>query len=659
MSDLQRRTILFGAALAPFAAPMAPLALADTEPRPTDLVINVKDYGAFGDGSRDDTVAIEAAFKASGTTGTIYFPPGNYIYNGSGLDSVHPIGIIGAAKISTRITLGDSSYFINYSGRLPGLQMRELSFSGGKGAVKHTFTGTNVGGYYIVQNCEFRGYSESAIASDSSDMPYWHIRDCFFDSANTVNTIGVALGNGSDQCIVDACSFIRNRIHIKARRGNNFHITRCDLLQFSSDNSGGPRAAVWITPAPSNTNSGSGLTITGCKFGNEGMAAGDFRILYSDEMGGSSNGTMLPNLDSDSQGFISGHNISQNAFMGSGTDLSPIIYSTTPKVRDLIVSNNVVAGALPSYVLEFKSPSRTPDRLAQSNVIGPFTGQQATEFLPFELSNASGVGYWQDPQGLQQRSNTLRNWSSGTSASFAEILSIPVNSFTTVSSSKTDIPDAHGGGEAVRLLLAEATAALTCMRTTPFAIGRPTWVEFDVSSPADSAAATQFFASISDGGSIVHWRRCIEVPPRENGWVTYAYCFSPNDSGGGSTRITFSTTGSNEVGKSINIGRTRVYQANERQLGGRRPVVDAPATDERGATVLANNLRDTLISLGLVSGQLTNEALAPPVSSIARKVPLHSNSVGTAGQIALDSSFLYVCVSPDTWNRIPLTADKW
>jgi hypothetical protein len=47
-------------------------------------VVNVKDYGATGDGSTDDTTAIAAAFAVACSTtksGTLYFPSGTYINN--------------------------------------------------------------------------------------------------------------------------------------------------------------------------------------------------------------------------------------------------------------------------------------------------------------------------------------------------------------------------------------------------------------------------------------------------------------------------------------------------------------------------------------------------------------------------------------------------
>jgi hypothetical protein len=40
-------------------------------------------------------------------------------------------------------------------------------------------------------------------------------------------------------------------------------------------------------------------------------------------------------------------------------------------------------------------------------------------------------------------------------------------------------------------------------------------------------------------------------------------------------------------------------------------------------------------------------------------VPANSSAPGSVNQIASDGSYLYVCVSPDIWKRIPYDATPW
>jgi hypothetical protein len=58
-----------------------------------DLVQNVKNYGAKGDGVTDDTAAIQAAINAGGTT---YFPPGDYL--AAGLVAQNGMRLMGATR---------------------------------------------------------------------------------------------------------------------------------------------------------------------------------------------------------------------------------------------------------------------------------------------------------------------------------------------------------------------------------------------------------------------------------------------------------------------------------------------------------------------------------------------------------------------------------
>jgi hypothetical protein len=44
-----------------------------------NIILNVKDYGALGDGSTNDTAAIASAFAAAGVNSSVYFPKGIYL----------------------------------------------------------------------------------------------------------------------------------------------------------------------------------------------------------------------------------------------------------------------------------------------------------------------------------------------------------------------------------------------------------------------------------------------------------------------------------------------------------------------------------------------------------------------------------------------------
>ena len=70
----------------------------DRDP-PTELV-DVKAYGATGDGATDDTAAVQAAINSAGSGNTVFFPHGNYCING---------GIV-VTNPSVRLTGGSGTY---------------------------------------------------------------------------------------------------------------------------------------------------------------------------------------------------------------------------------------------------------------------------------------------------------------------------------------------------------------------------------------------------------------------------------------------------------------------------------------------------------------------------------------------------------------------
>lgn len=66
--------------------------------------VNVKDFGAKGDGSADDTASIQAAASAAGAGGSIYFPSG--VYKTTSTITLNNVGIVGDAVRSNNAATG-------------------------------------------------------------------------------------------------------------------------------------------------------------------------------------------------------------------------------------------------------------------------------------------------------------------------------------------------------------------------------------------------------------------------------------------------------------------------------------------------------------------------------------------------------------------------
>jgi hypothetical protein len=110
------------------------------------LALNVKDYGAFGNGTADDTTFIQAAINAADAAngGRVFFPPGNYKttaplvpHNNVTIAGVsgHAGGIVGASKI----TNAASHVFTQGSGLLQGFGLENINIQSSAGDVWHEF----------------------------------------------------------------------------------------------------------------------------------------------------------------------------------------------------------------------------------------------------------------------------------------------------------------------------------------------------------------------------------------------------------------------------------------------------------------------------------------------------------------------------------------
>jgi hypothetical protein len=124
--------------------------------------INVKDFGAVGNGSTNDTAALQAAIDATPAGGVLYFPPGNYITSAA-LQINRAITIQGAQKnFSVILCLANDGIVIN---KVSNVNIYDMELAQ---AVRYTTTPNS--------------YTGILVAGDTVNRPFNHCyRDVFID----------------------------------------------------------------------------------------------------------------------------------------------------------------------------------------------------------------------------------------------------------------------------------------------------------------------------------------------------------------------------------------------------------------------------------------------------------------------------------------------
>ncbi len=158
--------------------------------RLADMGVNVKDFGATGNGSTDDSAAIQAAITYSGAEGIVFFPPGIYNVGTTGIDLY--------SSISTSVTLRGSGQKAGVIGNVNGFIFSNTNaFNNFEGAVcmeNIAVVNTHAAGGCVnietgitvdIHNCSFNGFVCVALGKDDAvndQSTGTMIRSCHFAS---------------------------------------------------------------------------------------------------------------------------------------------------------------------------------------------------------------------------------------------------------------------------------------------------------------------------------------------------------------------------------------------------------------------------------------------------------------------------------------------
>lgn len=214
-------------------------------------IVNVKDYGAAGDGVTDDTEAVSAALASIPDTGaTLYFPPGTYLISAA-FSIAKPVRICGMATIRQTTTAIEGSFIITGGPvSISGL-IFDLAEKGGSDEVNDTAIMLNLGAQDVnIEDCLFTGFVTGIASTTDNVEPFIsgiNVSHCTFRDYEFGILLDDFIGASITQC-----------------RGYDIKRTRTDTSQSSGYK---PPHLVYVTDRSGNPK--RGLTISDCyEYGN-------------------------------------------------------------------------------------------------------------------------------------------------------------------------------------------------------------------------------------------------------------------------------------------------------------------------------------------------------------------------------------------------------
>lgn len=316
-------------------------------------VVNVRDFGAKGDGVHDDTEAIQAAIS-SGAGKTVFFPHGNYIVNGvTTFNLQENTRILGLGWQTTKITTGKTAEQLPYLFQVTGnnVSIEGLSFDGGrietekdqlrgrKGLVE--YNGIYGYSHLIVDNCWIHDFCSRTIYSlaNNTRITRNRIERCSLFSADLSSMCGVVTNWYSPSSNAKAMTSI-------VVEGN--HFIECGLF-----------ASLWLNCSAIREKNNLVEYASAIGFGHQWcddviVIGNVFRYTYM-------NGVDLQEC---TRQIVSGNTFYMSGYMrtdsSAASDLCQSIFVgsdySRKASRDSVISNNVIEGIWSSDLIDESEP---------------------------------------------------------------------------------------------------------------------------------------------------------------------------------------------------------------------------------------------------------------------------------------------------------------
>jgi hypothetical protein len=335
------------------------------------VVYNVKDHGATGNGSTDDTTAIQNTINLASAAGggTVFLPPGTYVVtpsSGAALTVPSNVTVRGASRKASILKKSANGILIAMSGpstdatgathnRYSSLQ--DLSLNG------NNLTGLLVQCYYA-DNLLFRDvYFQNCLDICVEGVELWDSRfyNCVWESsggAASSTTPNVMLRNSNASSGFGYSADNTNQIVFHACRWEDFF-----------------NGALRIEVGTNNTNNPNGIYITDCKMETSRLRGGSHLYAHS-----SSRHVYVKNLYCFAGDFYSGFSTAQNV----------IVWNTQAgALENVLIANGAVA-TINSGVDLFSGGNSTA---TLRNVVGLYTTAPTGVHIYCEASSTADFAF--------------------------------------------------------------------------------------------------------------------------------------------------------------------------------------------------------------------------------------------------------------------------